>query len=148
MRAKSRHLLFKTVEIDEDEETAAFIAKLIGRGNCSRYYGQPECKKGYHGYFGGKATRVTLEWMCSAAHDVDLLLKDVMNIQLIKSIVDKFVKKRRALLKHFRKTQVTFSQRYNTSYRRSLTTPVVTRWKIVKAVFADIGFMKRFPRKT
>ncbi|KAF4033573.1 putative DUF659 domain-containing protein [Phytophthora infestans] len=63
--------------------------------------------------------------LCSVrgAHAANLLLKDVMSIQVIKSVpgkvrsLTKLVKKRRALLKQFRKAQVTFSQRYNTSYR-------------------------------
>ncbi|KAF4032993.1 hypothetical protein GN244_ATG15099 [Phytophthora infestans] len=65
------------------------------------------------------------ELLCSGcgAHVGILLLKDVINFQLIKSVLGKarsltkFVKKRRALLKRFRKTQVTFSQHNNTSYR-------------------------------
>ncbi|KAF4030634.1 hypothetical protein GN244_ATG17572 [Phytophthora infestans] len=70
-----------------------------------------------------EAKRSELPWSGCAAHVVDLLPKDVMQIQFIKSVLGKarsltkLDKKRRALLKRFRKTQVIFLQRYNTSYQ-------------------------------
>ncbi|KAF4136662.1 hypothetical protein GN958_ATG14152 [Phytophthora infestans] len=65
------------------------------------------------------------ELLCSGCgfHAVGLLLKGGMNIQFLKAVLGKarsltkLVKKWRALLKRFRKTQVAFSQRYRTSYR-------------------------------